>query len=116
MRSPCTRGIVLNTIAEHFPEWDAIPALELKAKQLAEIDAEKIQLDVKRQRMEHKWFENRTTAEHFQATSNPAVLTHCPRVFLNDLEKSIAEEIKNRENEILFCLNSFFFNIPIEKS
>ena len=39
MRCKCTRGIVLNMTTEHFPECDAIPGLELKAKQLAEIDA-----------------------------------------------------------------------------
>ena len=77
MRCPCTRGIVLNTIEEHFPECDASPALELKAKQLAEVKADRIQLDVKRQRIEHKWLDNKTTAEHLQATWDPAVLTHC---------------------------------------
>ena len=30
-RCPCTRGVVLNTIEEHFPECEAVPALELKA-------------------------------------------------------------------------------------
>ena len=92
MRCPCTRGVVLNTIEKHFPECDAITALELKAKQLAEVDAEKIQLDLKHQRIEHKWFDNRTTAEHLQATWDPAVPTHCPRVFRNDLKKAIEEE------------------------
>ena len=95
LRCACTRGIIRNTIGEHFRECDAVPGLELKAKQLAEVDAERIQLDLKRQRIEHKWADCKATAVHLQATWDPAVLTHCPRVF-NDLKKAVKEEIKNR--------------------
>ena len=95
MRCPCTRGIVVNTSGEHFRECDAVPGLELKSKQLAAVDAEKIQLDLKRQPIEHKWANNKTTAVHLHARWDPAVLTHCPRVFLNDLKQGIKEEIKN---------------------
>ena len=40
LRSPYTRGIVLNTTREHFPECDDVPRLQLKETQRAELDAE----------------------------------------------------------------------------
>ena len=55
LRCPCTRGIVLSTIGEHFPELDAVSGLELKEKQMAEVDYENIQFELKRQRIEQKW-------------------------------------------------------------
>ena len=94
MLCPWTCGVVINTIDEHFHECDAVPALELKAK-LADVDDEKIQLDLKRLRIESNWHHNRTTAEHLQATSAQAVLTHCPRVFLDPLKIAIEAEFLN---------------------
>ena len=53
-RYPCTRGVVLNKFEEHFPECEAVPALELKAQQLVQMDAERMQLDLRRQGIEQK--------------------------------------------------------------
>ena len=64
VRCPWTPGIVRNTIQELFHEWNPIPALEFKATRLAEIDADTIQLELKRHRIEHKWLEKKTSAEH----------------------------------------------------
>ena len=95
-RCPCTRGVVLNTIQEHFPECDAVPALELKAEQLAQLDAERMQIELRRQRIEQTWRNNQTSADLLQATWNPTILTHCPRVFLNDVKRAVEDEIKKR--------------------
>ena len=71
MRCPCTLGLVLNTTEDHIPEGDAVPTLELKARLLPEVDAEMIHLDLKRQRINHNFLDNRTTAEHLQAKWKP---------------------------------------------
>ena len=95
-RCPCTRGVVLNTIEEHFPECDAVPALELKSQQMEQLDAERMQIDLSRQRIEQTWLDNQRSADLLQATLNPALLTHCPRVFLNDIKRAVEDEIKKR--------------------
>ena len=95
-RCPCTRGMVLNTIQEHFPECDAVPALELKSEQLAQLDAERMHIELRRQRIEQTWRDNQRSADLLQATWNPTILTHCPRVFLNDVKRAVEHEIKKR--------------------
>ena len=95
-RCPCTRGVLLNTIQEHFPECEAVPALEVKAHQQAQLDGERIQIDLRRQRIEEKWLDNKRAVEHLQDTCYPAVLTHCPRVFLDDIKKAVEDEIMIR--------------------
>ena len=60
MQCPCTRGVVLATIQDHYLKCDAIPAFELKQKQLAEVDVEKIKLDLRRQQMNARgWMTSR---------------------------------------------------------
>ena len=95
-RCPSTRGVMLNTIQEYFPECEAVPALELKAQQLAQLDEDRMQIVLRRQGIEPTWLDNQRSAEHLQATSDPAVLTHCPRVFLNDIKRAVEDEIKKR--------------------
>ena len=101
-RCPCTRGVVLNTIQEHFPECDAVPALEWKSEQLAKLDAERMQIELRRQRIEQTWRDNQRSADLLQATWNPMILTHCPRVFLNDVKRDVEDEIKKRLNEFQY--------------
>ena len=95
-RCPCTRGVVLNTIEEHCPEGDAVPALELKSQEMAQVDPERMQIEVRRQRIEQTWCDNQRSADLLQATWNPSILTHYPRVFLNDVKRAVENEIKIR--------------------
>ena len=67
MRCPWNSRVVVITIEDHFPECDAIPGLELKAKQHEEVEAEKLELILKRDRIELKYLEEKRTAEHLQA-------------------------------------------------
>ena len=46
---------------------------------------------------EHKGLVKGMNGEHLDARGVRAFLTHCPHDFLNDLKKSIEEQIKNME-------------------
>ena len=93
---PCARGMVLNKIEAHFPVCDAIPAIELKEKPLGEVDAEKMQLDLRFQRIVRNWQDTQTMAQSLQGTWDSAILTHCPRDFLGLLKQDINAEFLNR--------------------
>ena len=68
-RCPCTRG--------PEPECEAVSALEVKAQQLAQLEADRLRLELRRQRIEQTWLDTKWSAEHLQATWNPTVLTDC---------------------------------------
>lgn len=101
LRCPCAQGMEVESICDHFPGCDQVPALDLKETLLAEVESEKLQL--KRQRIERNWHETKTRAQHLESTWDPAILTHCPRDFLHVLKDAIKKEIKNRE------IGCFFF-------
>ena len=88
IRCPCTGGVVVPAIPEHFPECDAIPALELKARQLAEVDAVKVQLELKPRCIDRNWTDKKTV-DQLQDWWDPAVVTHCTRTFLDQLKSGI---------------------------
>ena len=96
LRCPCARGMEVESIADHFPGCDLVPALELKETLLADLDAEKLQLELRRQRIERNWQETKTRAQVLEGTWDPAILTHCPRDFLDLLKDAIKNEIKKR--------------------
>ena len=75
---------------------DQVPALELKETLLAEVDAEKLQLDRRHQRIERNWQDTKMRAQHLEGTWDPAILKYCPRDFLDLLKGANKNEIKNR--------------------
>ena len=111
MSCPCSRRIVLATIEEQYLEWDAIPALELKEKQLAEVDAEKSQLQLRRQRIEGKWRDDQARLSPLRDTWTSTILTHFHLSFLEQLRSSIQEV----ETWLLDFIYRFSFILPISR-
>ena len=84
------------TVEEHLGDSDAIPALEMKAKQLDEIEAEKIHLYMRSKRIDRKWKDDKATAQHLWKTWEPTILTHQASAFLDQLNRSLEGEMETR--------------------
>ena len=72
---------------------------------LPDVDAERMQLDQKSQRIHRNRLEKKTKAKHVQTMWEPALLTPWPPDFLYVLESAIEEEFKNRYNEFDYFLS-----------
>ena len=68
----------------------------MKETLLAEVEAEKLQLELKRQRIERNWQETKTRPQHLEGNWDPAILTHCQGDFIDLLKDAIKNEINNR--------------------
>ena len=92
LRCPCSQGLELDSIGFHFPGCNLVPALEMKEKLIAEVYAEKMQRDLRRQRMERNWHDTKRRAQDLEGTCDSALLTHCPRDFLDLLKAAVKAE------------------------
>ena len=67
------------------------PALELKETLLAEVDGEKLQLDLRRQGIERNWQDTKPRPQHLEGTWDTAILRTAPvtsSIFLKMLSRT----------------------------
>ena len=81
LRCHCAVALEVDRIGYHFPGVELVPALEQKEKLFADVDAEKLQVDLRSQRIERNWQNRKKRAHHLEGTWDQGILPTAPEIF-----------------------------------